>query len=183
MPAQRFSFRRATREGFAQLARWLAEPHVARWWDHEFTPEAIERDFGPVVDGVDPSDDYHVLLDGRPIGYVQFCRFADFPEYISEVAPHVQVPDGAGSIDYFIGEPDCIGRGIGTAMIAAFTAQLWAAQPDLTCLIVPVNSANEASWRALVSAGFHLAGRGDLEPDNPIDEPAHEIMRLDRPGG
>ena len=179
----RFEFRRATRDGFPRLAQWLAEPHVARWWNHEFTPEAIERDFGPVVDGLDPSDDYHVVFDGRPIGYIQFCRFADFPDYVDELAGQVDVPDGAGSIDYFVGEPDCVGRGIGTAMIAAFTDRLWTTRPDLSCLIVPVNSANEASWRALLAAGFHRAGRGHLEPDNPIDGPDHEIMRLDRPGG
>ncbi len=36
--------------------------------------------------------------------------------------------------------------------------------------------ANVASWKALTNAGFDLLVEGDLEPDNPIDDPAHLIM-------
>ena len=34
---------------------------------------------------------------------------------------------------------------------------------------------------ALLHAGFRLVARGDLETDNPSDDPLHEILRLDRP--
>jgi aminoglycoside 6'-N-acetyltransferase len=44
-----------------------------------------------------------------------------------------------------------------------------------------VSSANQASWRALLAAGFRLVARGELEPDNPIDDRRHEILRVDRP--
>jgi len=40
------SFRRLTRDDFPVLAGWLAEPHVARWWNHDVDAEALERDFG-----------------------------------------------------------------------------------------------------------------------------------------
>ena len=33
---------------------------------------------------------------------------------------------------------------------------------------------------ALLSAGFHLVAQGELTPDNPIDDRAHEIVRIDR---
>jgi hypothetical protein len=35
------------RSRFALLARWLAEPLVARWCNHETSAAAIEREFGP----------------------------------------------------------------------------------------------------------------------------------------
>lgn len=38
-------FRRTTRADFPLLARWLGSPHVARFRNHETTPEAIERDY------------------------------------------------------------------------------------------------------------------------------------------
>ncbi|GAA1607828.1 hypothetical protein GCM10009789_72810 [Kribbella sancticallisti] len=41
-----YTFQRLTRADFPLLAGWLANPHVARWWNHETTPEALERDFG-----------------------------------------------------------------------------------------------------------------------------------------
>ena len=175
------TFRRLTRADFPLLAQWLAEAHVARWWNHEFTPEAVERDFGPTVDGDEPSEDHIVLLDGRPIGLIQYSRYADYPEYQAELAAVLPVPDHAVSIDYLIGDPALIGRGVGTAMIAAFAGHIWQTNPEATCIIVPVSTANQASWRALQRAGFRTAARGDLEPDNPIDDPSHEILELDRP--
>lgn len=174
-------FRRADRGDFALLARWLAEPYVARWWNHDYTPEAVERDFGPSADGDEPNEDHLVLLDGRPIGLIQYSRYTDYPEYVAELEPWLPVPEGAVSIDYLIGEPALVGRGIGSSMIAAFVERIWNADPAATCIIVPVCSANQASWRALQRAGFSFLTRGLLEPDNPIDDHMHEILGLDRP--
>ena len=122
-----------------------------------------------------------MLLDGWPIGLIQYARYADYPEYLDELAPLVQLPAGAVSIDYLIGDPDLVGHGVGTAVIGAFVEWIWRTQPDASSIVVPVSSANEASWRALLRVGFHLSARGELEPDNPIDNRSHEILRLDRP--
>jgi aminoglycoside 6'-N-acetyltransferase len=175
------TFRRLTRDDFGLLATWLAEPHVLRWWNHEFSPDAIEREFGPTADGDEPAEDHAVLLDDRPVGLIQYSRFADYPEYVTELTPVLAVPEGAASIDYLIGDHSCLGRGIGTAMISAFVDRIWSVDRNATCVIVPVNSANVASWKALLSAGFRIVARGDLAPDNPIDDPGHEILRIDRP--
>jgi aminoglycoside 6'-N-acetyltransferase len=175
------TFRRLTRADFPMLAGWLAAPHVARWWAHDFSDAAVERDFGPSVDDAEPNEDHLVLLDGNAVGLVQFSHYADYPEYRDELAPLVEVPDHAVSIDYLIGDRSLTGRGIGTAMIAAFAEHVWRVDPEASCIIVPVCSANEASWRALQSAGFRLVARGELEPDNPIDDRLHEVLRLDRP--
>lgn len=182
-PPFEIDFRPLTRDDSSLLAAWLARPHVARWWNHDYTPEAIESDFGPSIDGADPTEMHSVLLDGRPIGLIQCSRFSDYPDYRQEIGGIAEVPDGAATIDYLIGEPDLIGRGVGTAMIATFVERLWKRDPEVTSLIVAVNSANEASWRALLRAGFERVGRGELEPDNPIDDRLHEILRLDRPSG
>lgn len=177
------SFRRVIRADFPLLAGWLAEPHVERWWNHQFSPEAVERDFGPVADGAEPSEDYMVLLDDRPIGLIQYSRYEDYPEYIDELSPLLTMPDGAVTIDYLIGDRELTGRGLGSAMIAGFAEHIWSVNPSASCIIVPVNSANQGSWSALLKAGFRVVVRGDLEPDNPIDDPSHEILRLDRPTG
>ena len=175
------TFRRVRREDFVLLGRWLGEPHVARWWAHDPSPEAVERDFGPVADGDDPAEDHLVLVDGQPVGLIQFCRFRDEPGYVEEMAEVYPVADDAGSIDYLLGEPVLVGRGLGTRMIRRFVEHVWVAAPDVTHLVVPVNSANVASWRTLIAAGFRLVARGDLEPDNPTDDRGHEVLRIDRP--
>lgn len=175
------SFRRATRADFDVLALWLAAPHVSRWWNHEYTPEAVERDFGASADGAEPSEDHVVLLDGRPIGLVQYCSYDDYPGYRDELRPIVEVPEHAVSIDYLIGDVSLTGRGIGTAMIRSFCEHVWRTNTRAGCIIVPVCSANRPSWGALLGAGFGIVAQGELEPDNPIDDHLHEILRLDRP--
>ena len=176
-----FTFRRVLRADFVLLAHWLAEPHVARWWNHEFTLAAVERDFGQSADGHEPSEDHLALLDDRPIGLIQYSRYADYPEYLDELATLLEVPDDAVSIDYLIGDPALVGRGFGTAMLAGFTDWIWRTDPRPSCVIVPVNSANTASWRALLAVGFRLVAQGELDPDNPVDAPMHEVLRIDRP--
>jgi aminoglycoside 6'-N-acetyltransferase len=74
------------------LARWLAEPLVARWWAHETTPDAVERDFGPSIDGADATA-LHLgwaAYDGaaaRPFGLVQVYPIEAYPEYVEELTP------------------------------------------------------------------------------------------------
>ena len=97
------------------------------------------------------------------------------------MTPVYPLPVGAVSIDYLIGAPGDVGRGLGPSMIAAFTARTWADLPEATCVVVPVVAANRASWRALEKAGFALVADGELEPDNPIHDHLHRVLRLDRP--
>jgi aminoglycoside 6'-N-acetyltransferase len=166
---------------FPLLGRWLAQPHVNRWWYHETSPEAVARDFGPAVRREEAAEVFLALLDGRPGGLVQRYRLADYPEYLAELAPILDVPAGAVSIDYLIGEPELTGRGIGTDMLRNFLSKLWQDYPDAASVIVPVVAANRPSWRALEKAGLKRVAEGELEPDNPIDDRAHFVYRIDRP--
>ena len=177
-----FTFRHLTESDFDLLRYWLRQPHVARWWTHETSVEAVARDFGPTARGEEPAEDLLAFLDGRPFGLVQRSRLADYPEYHKEFAATVAVPDGAVTIDYLIGEPADTGRGLGTAMIRAVLDQTWAAHPDATAVLVAVSAANGASWRALEKAGLTRIGEGDMEPDNPVDDRRHYLYRVDRGG-
>lgn len=175
------TFRRLRRDDFGLLAAWLAAPHVQRWWAHEFDADSVEADFGPTADGLEPAEDHLVLLDGEPVGLIQWARFRDWPEYVADMADVYPVDDAAASIDYLIGDDARIGQGLGTAMIAAFVERAWTTYPDVTHLVVPVHSDNVGSWRALEKAGFRRVAQGGLEPDNPADDERHEILRIDRP--
>ena len=169
------------RQDFPLLARWLAEPLVARWWAHETTAEAVERDFGAAVDGIDPTRVYLGWAEGRPIGLVQVYALADEPEYAAELATVCAVPPGALSIDYLIGEPSARGRGLGAGLIAAGVARGFADHPDAHDVLVPVAAANVVSWRALRRAGAEWYADGELTPDNPVDSRDHVVHRFARP--
>ncbi|MEX5636916.1 GNAT family N-acetyltransferase [Parafrankia sp. FMc2] len=179
-PASPIRFRRLAESDFPLLRGWLAQPHVARWWNHETTIEAVHRDFGPAARGEEPSEDFLALLGGTPVGLIQRCAYADYPEYDAELRPVADVPSGAMSVDYLIGDPAWTNRGIGPRMIAAMVARTWSDHPAATCVLVPVSAANRASWRALEKAGFRRVAEGPLTPDNPIDDPLHFVYRLDR---
>jgi aminoglycoside 6'-N-acetyltransferase len=175
------TFARLTREDFPLLSRWLSDPTVARWWDHETAPEALENDFGGSVDGAEPTHVFLACTAGRPFGLIQRYAIADYPEYVEELSTVCPVPESAVSIDYLIGEPECRGRGLGAAMIAEFVAQSWSVYPGASAVVVAMHQANPASWRAVERAGFRRVAAGELTPDNPIDNRDHYLYQLDRP--
>jgi len=124
------AFRPLEQRDLAMLAGWLAQPHVARWWHHETTPEAVERDFGRSVRGDEPGEDLVVLVDDAPVGLLQRSFLRDYPEYRDElVGAGVEVPDGAVTLDYLIGDPGRTGHGLGARVIAAATRDTWSRHP------------------------------------------------------
>ena len=175
------TWRHVTAEDFPLLARWLEAPHVARWWNHETSAEAVERDFGPSARREEPNEDLLAFLDGVPLGLLQRSFLHDYPEYLDELTPTVAVPPRAMTIDYLIGDTAHIGRGIGTRMIRSALDQLWTDHKDAECVIVAVHADNIGSGRALEKAGLKRIAEGELDPDNPIDDRRHYIYRLDRP--
>jgi aminoglycoside 6'-N-acetyltransferase len=175
------TWRRLTEEDFPLLRRWLLQPHVARWWNHETSPEAVERDFGPVARREEPSEDLLVFEDGEPVGLVQRSRYGDYPEYLEELAPILAVDQESMSIDYLVGDPGRCGRGLGSRIIAAVVAATRADHPAAPDVVVPVAAANRSSWRALEKAGLRRVAEGELEPDNPVDDRRHVVYRVERP--
>ncbi|GAA1183710.1 aminoglycoside 6'-N-acetyltransferase [Kitasatospora gansuensis] len=175
------TWRRVGEPDFPQLRQWLLQPHVARWWNHDTSPEAIARHFAPAVRGEEPSEDFLVALDGAPVALVQRCRLADYPQYLGELASQTEIPDQAITLDYLIGDPRLTGQGLGTRIIEAIITATWTDHPDAQSIVIPVHRANRASWRMLEKAGLHRCAEASLEPDNPADDRLHFIYRTDRP--
>jgi len=180
--APEFTWRRVTPTDFPLLGGWLAQPHVRRWWNHEFTPAAVARDFGPTCRGAEPNEDLLVFADGEPVGLVQRCRPADYPDYLADLEPLADVSPETMTLDYLIGEPARVGHGLGAAMLRAIIAATWIEHPRTDRIIVPVAVANRASWRALEKAGMRWIAEGELPPDNPVDDGQHYVYAIDRPG-
>lgn len=86
----------------------------------------------------------------------------------------------AVSIDYLIGPPDALRKGLASAMITAFVARTWQDWPATPSIIVPVHTDKRASWRALERAGFVRVAQGELAPDNPVDSRAHYLYKRAR---
>jgi hypothetical protein len=48
-------FRPLARSDFSKLQLWLSAPHVFEWWREPSSFAAIEKKFGPRVDGIEPT--------------------------------------------------------------------------------------------------------------------------------
>lgn len=167
------TFRRLERLDLPLIARWRAEPHVVRWWGPPPDLTAVETEHGPQIDGTEPTEVFIVQVDGAPVGFIQRYLNRDNPEWDRQV----QLP-GAAGIDYYIGEPDLTGRGLGPRLISQFVEQLFHDLPDVDCVAVGVLEENRPSWRALEKAGFRRLRSQYLESDDPYDRgPGYVYVR------
>jgi pantetheine-phosphate adenylyltransferase len=176
-PAGPAAIRPLSRDDFPLLHRWLAMPHVQAWWDSEpVTPAAVERKYGPRVDGTEPTRVFTIELARQPVGIIQCYRHADYADWDRAVG----IPSAAG-IDYLIGDAAHCGRGIGSAAITGFAPRVFALFPDVTAIVAVPQAANYASRRALEKAGFSLIDERQLDSDDPSDAGPSAIYALTRP--
>jgi aminoglycoside 6'-N-acetyltransferase len=149
MVAAGLSFRPLTRADFPTVVGWLAQPHVAEWWD-TLSLEGVERDFGPCVDGRDPTQMFICDHEGGPVGLVQIYRMADNPDEAATLG----IDDGAG-IDLLIGNPALCGVGLGPRIIVGAAELIWERLPEVRGALACPSVRNLRSQRAFEKAGFH----------------------------
>ena len=105
-----YVFRPMTAADLPLIRRWLAQPHVREWWgDPDEQYELVSGDLDEPA-----MDQFIVSTMDRPFGYLQ-CY--DLTAWNSGFGAH---PQGTRGIDQFIGEPDMIGRGHGSALHPRF---------------------------------------------------------------
>lgn len=176
------AFRPCTREDLPTLAGWLAQPHVAQWWQEDADLAAVRERYLPCLDGTDPTELLILEAGGTPAGFFQRYLIADNPQWAASLRGTAQPDvDTAAGIDYLIGEAALTGRGLGTVSIAAFTRLAFARYPAIGLVAVAVSQANTASWRALEKAGYRRCWAGELVSDDPSDEGPMYLYRCERP--
>jgi aminoglycoside 6'-N-acetyltransferase len=161
-----------TRDDLPALAAWLRAPHVEAWfpWLHGDVdpPAAVEAEYGPCIDGDDPTELFVIETDGQPVGFIQRYRISDNPEWAAAVSPVGDVSTAVG-FDYAIGARDATGRGVGSAAIRHLLRDTFDRYRDVDSVIVAMQQANRASWRALERVGFERRWAGLLDSPDPSD--------------
>jgi aminoglycoside 6'-N-acetyltransferase len=163
-------FEPLTRNDLVQLHAWLQKPHVAAWWRGPETLEEVEADHLPSIDGTEPSYHYVIVVDGRPVGMIQWYLVSDFPEW-EEI---LDVGEGVAGVDLLIGEEDATGRGLGPEVLRSFIAEVVFAKEKTHAVVAGVEPGNTRSLRAFEKAGFRFAF--DYEEEGR----PHRLLRLER---
>jgi len=130
------------------IAAWLAEPHVAQWWDD---PEKEIAQIREHIDSISV-EPLIVELDGKPIAYLQ-----SYDPHMEDGHPYADQPFGTLGIDLSIGPPELIGLGHGTAIVRQFVADLF--EEGAPRVIIDPNPANGRAIRAYEKAGFRSIDR------------------------
>jgi aminoglycoside 6'-N-acetyltransferase len=154
------------------MYQWLRREHVRRWWDEHESYDDVARHYLPSIEGRKRVDLYLILLDDRPVGFIQSYLLADHPDFSALVG----LGAGVAGVDLFIGEEELTGKGLGSEVLRAFVRDVVFAEPATTACIADPDVRNVASIRAFEKAGFRRAG----EFFDPSDGELHALVRLDR---
>ena len=108
-----YDFREVSPADLPLLTKWQTQPHVLEWWD---TDAPYNED-----DLNDPRvSRWIVSCDKRAFAYMQDYTVHGWPDH-----HFAGLPIGSRGIDQFIGEPDMVGQGHGTAFMREHLQKLF----------------------------------------------------------
>ncbi len=135
------------------LSSWLAVPDTAEWWpDASYQLEEARRR---------RSGTHHrlILFDDRPVGYTRWQRVD--VSALSSMGLY-DIPEGSIDFDLLIGEPEFLGRGIGSAAVRLLCDELFL--DESVPLVGTVTSTeNHRAVRAFKKAGLAFLQEYDDE--------------------
>ena len=128
--------------------KWLNCPHVSRWytqpgdWIHEVKTRNTEFSF---------IKHFIALHNDKPVGFCQYYEYVKSGE-----AWHGNLDTtGVYSIDYLIGEPEYLRKGLGKQMVYGLL-NLIKMEKGYKTVIVQPEPDNTGSCNTLLSCGFSL---------------------------
>ena len=167
------SFRPLCRSDFPLLKEWLSARHVVAWWHEPLDLASVEAKYGPRVDGHEPTHVFLIAHDARPIGWIQWYLWFDYPEHARQLGAELT----SAGIDLAIGEQALTGLGLGSAAIREFLTKIVFADLSVSAVITDPEEGNLRSLRAFEKAGFKEMGTVQLAGENF----KRRVVRLDRP--
>lgn len=148
-----FDFRPLSIADMPLLHEWINRPHVAEWWDSPVTLDDVRVDFVSCLSDDSDTQVFIAHLDGRAIGFIQSYVTARSGDgwWPNETDP------GVRGIDQFLADETALNQGLGTAMVRAFVAQLFA-DPAVTRIQTDPSPANARAIRCYEKSGFRRVG-------------------------
>lgn len=152
----------------ALLTSWRAQPYVHAWW-HPDRPapsfDEVSATYGPQTHPSSPTTPCLIELEGRPIGYIQFYRWAAFAEEAD--AMHIEYDEDTFGLDVMIGVAELTDRGIGSRAVDLLCRHL-EQERNASRFALTTDIENFRAQRAYEKAGF---------------EKVRAVLDLDQRGG
>jgi aminoglycoside 6'-N-acetyltransferase len=126
-----------------RLLRWLAQPHVAKWWGDAARAMQHASECAPESHAL-------IVADGTPVGYL--C-WQPPPREELEAADLNDLPSGLVDIDILIGDPDLLGQGVGARALELLLARL-RSDPSVAFAGLGTSASNTKAIRCFEKAGF-----------------------------
>lgn len=149
-------------EHLEHLLRWMQSPHITPWWGDgiQWTESAIKEKYTPYTCGwklelgqkkaIYP---YIIYVEGSPVGYIQYYNALDFAREGFDVKKYpTQAAQSLAALDFYIGEQDYLGKGLGERILKEFLHTHVFAHFD-ACLVDPDRS-NKSALKTYSKAGF-----------------------------
>lgn len=136
------------------IVEWRNLPHVRRRWDPDhprMTVELARAEHGPDTVPGAPGTACIVELKGRPVGFIQFYRWASFADDAKEVG--IPFDDRTYGLDVFIGDPHLVGRGVGTRVVTLLSDYLIKAL-GASSVVLTTDLDNHIAIRCYEKSGF-----------------------------
>jgi len=145
-----FTFTKLTQSDWPLMLKWFKEPHVEEWWPTPEKDELMEYFLEKIRSK--STFGFIVFLNTTPIGYIQYYYLDRTKNEAGALWP--ALPDTTVGIDQFIGDPQYLHKGHGTAFIKQFIVELHTIEPDITSIVLDTNPENKAALKCYEKVGF-----------------------------
>lgn len=147
------TFQKLEESDLLLVFEWVHKPFVKQWFEHEALewPAFVER-FHTFMES--PTIYNFIMYDAeRPFGYIRYYAAFEWPDGFGNYEP-----DGTYGIALYIGEPDYIGKGFGTALLRQFILKIMSDQKvlgnQIVMFIIDPDVQNIAAIRTYQKVGF-----------------------------
>jgi RimJ/RimL family protein N-acetyltransferase len=150
----KITLRKLENEDLDLFKKWVYAPHVAKWYEEPLSwIDEIEKRKGEF------NWIHHFIAEfnGIPVG---FCQYYEYKMSGETWHGEAEV-EGAYSIDYMIGDPNFLGRGLSKTIVKELIAKI-RLHPNAKRVIVQPEPENVRSCGLLLSSGFRFDTRNEI---------------------
>ena len=151
-----FDLRPAGAEDAARIAVWMAQPHIQRWWQQDWSVERWTEEITRQAAG-EHSVPCVAAVDAEDFGYVELYRVRH-----DRLAEYYDASEHDWGVHVAIGDVTRVGRGLGRQLLRALADALLRADPACQRVVAEPDIENTPSVRAFVAAGFVQQGELQL---------------------